>query len=439
MILQKAVGLVRLTGAVAAFCLCVALPVSAAEPKAAAAENVVVNVPPIFPGVVTKPVIFSRLGTTLQIGQDIGKIRMAMFTERVPFQAQAFREMQAYLTTVFSNEVALAGFNETGSADLFPSEGAAVAEYEIAASLQSAEWDLSGGLIGFRGTVAAGFEWQIYSHKERKIVARIPTDGVFALRKDVASWEQQLAVGVLSINVRKFLASPEFRDRFVGSQPIETRTVSTGRPTTTMKYVNRGDGPGSVSDAVGGVVALITDDGHGSGFLIDESGMVITNRHVVGKEKYIKVRWPDGIETLGEVVRSDTKRDVALVKTDPRGRKPLKLATGAPGLGEDVFAIGTPLDEQFQSTVTRGIVSANRTFDGLSYIQSDVTINPGNSGGPLLDKAGRVLGVTVAGIQLDGAMRGLNLFIPIRDALDFLMLQPDAAQATARAPEGARP
>jgi S1-C subfamily serine protease len=115
---------------------------------------------------------------------------------------------------------------------------------------------------------------------------------------------------------------------------------------------------------------------------------------------------------------------VALVKASPRaGRPPLALRRGTPGVGEAVFAIGTPLDPSLQNTVTKGIVSANRILDGFAYIQSDVTVDHGNSGGPLLDDKGRVIGITVSKIAPDDGQRGLNLFIPIGDALDFLALK----------------
>jgi serine protease Do len=73
--------------------------------------------------------------------------------------------------------------------------------------------------------------------------------------------------------------------------------------------------------------------------------------------------------------------------------------------------------------VTKGIVSANRVLDGLSYIQSDVTVNPGNSGGPLLDANRNVIGMTVSGLDKSGVPLGSNLFIPIKDAEDFLAMR----------------
>jgi S1-C subfamily serine protease len=138
----------------------------------------------------------------------------------------------------------------------------------------------------------------------------------------------------------------------------------------------------------------------------------------------VKVRWSDGIEGLGEVVRTDKVRDVALIKTDPRGREPIRLRRGALQPGDTVFAIGAPLGDKFQSTVTRGVISAYRTFEGVSFIQSDVSVNPGSSGGPLLDDKGAVVGLTESGYQAAGAPTGINLFVPIGDALDFLNAQP---------------
>ena len=89
--------------------------------------------------------------------------------------------------------------------------------------------------------------------------------------------------------------------------------------------------------------------------------------------------------------------------------------------GDTVLAIGAPLDETLQGTVTRGIVSANRIVNGYAFIQSDVSINHGNSGGPLLDDKGYVIGLTDLSIQPgENVQIGLNFFTPIKDALDFL-------------------
>jgi serine protease Do len=180
----------------------------------------------------------------------------------------------------------------------------------------------------------------------------------------------------------------------------------------------------SVGDAIGSVVLISAGQAEGSGFLVSSDGLLLTDQHVVGAARYVKVRWSDGFEGLGEVVRSDRVRDVALVKTDPRGRPPIRLRRDPMQPGDTVFAIGAPLGDRFQGTVTRGVVSAYRTFEGESFIQSDVSVNPGSSGGPLLDEAGEAVGLTESRYQVAGAPTGINLFVPVGDALDFLNAHP---------------
>jgi serine protease Do len=180
----------------------------------------------------------------------------------------------------------------------------------------------------------------------------------------------------------------------------------------------------AVAEVAGSVVTVISDEGHGSGFLISSDGYLITNQHVVGGGKVVKIRWSDGFESMGEVVRSDKRRDIALIKATTHSRQPLVLKTILARPGDTVFAIGTPLDEKFQGTVTRGVVSAYRIMDGLNFLQSDVGINPGNSGGPLVDEKGMVIGITVLTYRRgEDIPTGINFFIPIGDALDFLNLK----------------
>jgi serine protease Do len=177
-----------------------------------------------------------------------------------------------------------------------------------------------------------------------------------------------------------------------------------------------------IADAVGSVVTLLTGSGSGSGILVSDDGYMLTNAHVVGDEKQIRARWSDGIETVADVVRVAKDRDIALVKTNPRDRPPLAIKRGAVSPGQRVYAVGSPKGKAFQGTVSSGIISANRVIDGLRYIQSDVAISPGSSGGALLDENSSVIGVTVLYYENNGPV-GLNMFIPIGDAMDFLNLE----------------
>jgi S1-C subfamily serine protease len=220
-------------------------------------------------------------------------------------------------------------------------------------------------------------------------------------------------------NVRLLLGSTEFRQAVIGGATPAARPIL-----NPISFSSGGPVARPIASVANSVAAIFTGDGMGTGFLISSDGYLLTNQHVVGEAKYVKVRWPDRSEVVGEVIRSDRRRDVALVKVEANARQPLALRRTGASLGETVFAIGTPLDPKLQGTVTKGIVSASRVFDGFSFVQSDVTINSGNSGGPLIDEKGAVLAITVSGYDVGGAPAGINLFIPIDDALETLALKP---------------
>jgi S1-C subfamily serine protease len=166
------------------------------------------------------------------------------------------------------------------------------------------------------------------------------------------------------------------------------------------------------------VVTLDSGRGTGSGFFIGREGYLLTNQHVVRDAKFLKVKLATGRELVGEVLQTNTRRDVALVKTESAGAEPLAIRATEPNIGEDVYAIGSPYGERFSGTLTRGVLSGHRTLDALRFLQSDVAVLPGNSGGPLLDADGRVVGIAVR--ALDAGRANLNLFIPIQEALDVL-------------------
>jgi serine protease Do len=149
-------------------------------------------------------------------------------------------------------------------------------------------------------------------------------------------------------------------------------------------------------------VTILTGSGSGSGFLVSSDGYVLTDAHVVGDEKSVRVRWSDGLETLATVERTIKNRDVAIIKTNPRDRSPLALKRGPVTPGRRVYAIGSPRGKDFAGTVSSGVISADRVIDGLRYVQSDTTVSHGSSGGPLLDENGAVIGLTDLGIQNDG-------------------------------------
>ncbi|MGB1187543.1 MAG: DegQ family serine endoprotease [Cycloclasticus pugetii] len=159
----------------------------------------------------------------------------------------------------------------------------------------------------------------------------------------------------------------------------------------------------------------------GSGFIISNDGFLLTNHHVVKNADEIFVRLQDRRELKAELIGSDERTDVALLKVDAKDLPVVKLGSSKSlKVGEWVFAIGSPFG--FDSSVTAGIVSAKgRSLPKENYvpfIQTDVAINPGNSGGPLFNLEGEVVGINSQIYSRSGGFMGLSFAIPIDVALN---------------------
>lgn len=170
------------------------------------------------------------------------------------------------------------------------------------------------------------------------------------------------------------------------------------------------------------VLTVNANAGSGSGFVLSADGKALTAEHVVSGTRFVKVRTGTGRECWGEVVASSKARDLALIELQCTGLVPLPLARRKVVEGGEVYAVGTPLDDTLEFTVTKGVVSGIRKYQKLDYIQSDVNVLHGNSGGPLLDSAGNVLGIATKSITSSGVPLGVNLFVPLGDLEQHLPL-----------------
>jgi 2-alkenal reductase len=161
--------------------------------------------------------------------------------------------------------------------------------------------------------------------------------------------------------------------------------------------------------------------GAGSGFVWDAVGHIVTNNHVVEGASSVSVQLDAGDAIEARVIGASPEYDLAVVKLVrlPRGLRPIGLgASGELRIGQAVYAIGNPFG--LQRTLTHGIVSALERELPTSYgreiagvIQTDAAINPGNSGGPLLDSAGRLVGVNTAIRSESGSSAGIGFAIPV--------------------------
>ncbi len=171
----------------------------------------------------------------------------------------------------------------------------------------------------------------------------------------------------------------------------------------------------SVSNAVDeilpSVVRIWTDYGMGSGVIIDESGYILTNNHVIEGAGTITVILSDENEHPAKILGRDEFSDLAVLEINEDNLTEAEFGKSSElKLGDDVIAVGFPLDLEGSATISAGIASAFREELGVSYIQTDTAINPGNSGGPLVNMRGEVVGINTFILQ---ETEGLNFAIDI--------------------------
>jgi S1-C subfamily serine protease len=160
--------------------------------------------------------------------------------------------------------------------------------------------------------------------------------------------------------------------------------------------------------------------GTGSGFIWDDQGHIVTNVHVIADAAEATVKLADGRNYPATLVGASPAHDIAVLKISPVGKPLVPVSIGTSDdlrVGQKVFAIGNPFGLDW--TLTTGIVSAlDRSLDNergviRHLVQTDAAINPGNSGGPLLDSAGRLIGVNTAIYSPSGASAGVGFAVPV--------------------------
>ena len=357
---------------------------------------------------------------------------LCLIGQKVAWKGAQQQNMKtAEFTNIFTTEMKAAGFKVDGGDDNLFEPSDANSDIEIGGILTNVGVDYCiprQGVIGTDHVVnGSGFveiQWQVYSTIQRTLLAKIDTRGSVQSRNLPAGGPDALLAGAFRDDVRNLAASAAFRQAVSGPPPQVGGGAKPALQGAIPLAGSLAAGSRPISNAVASVVMIRAGGSMGSGFLVSSDGLLITDQHVVGDAKLVSVRWSDGAETVGEVVRSNKVRDVALIRTDARGRGPLSLRRDPPRAGDTVFAIGAPLDSALQSTVTRGIVSAIRTVEGQHLIQSDVFINHGSSGGPLLDEKGAVVGISESIYRPNGEAESINFFTPIGEALDSLSAEP---------------
>ena len=181
----------------------------------------------------------------------------------------------------------------------------------------------------------------------------------------------------------------------------------------------------AVAEALGpSVVKIQTTDGLGSGVVYDESGLILTNAHVVAGASDVQVLFSDGTTSAGTVLGADDANDIAVVQVEATdGLTVARLATEEARVGQLAVAVGSPFG--LEQTVTSGVVSAvdrpvqGATNDVVGMLQTDAPINPGNSGGALANRQGEVIGINSMIFSENGENNGIGFAIPIDRAKEI--------------------
>ena len=161
-----------------------------------------------------------------------------------------------------------------------------------------------------------------------------------------------------------------------------------------------------------------TQVSYGSGVIISQDGLIITNNHVISSGSKVSVTLSDGTQYEAKILGQDESSDLAVLKIEATNLKAVSIGSSKDlQVGQSVVAIGNPLSEEFSQTVTNGIISGvNRKLkadnQSFSLIQTNAAINSGNSGGALVDSNGKLIGINTAKISAEG-VEGIGIAIPI--------------------------
>ena len=182
-----------------------------------------------------------------------------------------------------------------------------------------------------------------------------------------------------------------------------------------------------VEQARAGVVRIQGTTGSGSGFVIDSDGYILTNEHVISGQPSLNIVFDNGARLIPRVIASDAYLDIALLRVQAAKQLTVLPFATEVRTGQEVIALGYPLNLGETMTITKGIISALRIAEGVRYIQTDAAINFGNSGGPLLNRNGEVVGMNTIIFREESA-EGIGFAIQYDILAEQLRIMKSARQ-----------
>jgi hypothetical protein len=269
--------------------------------------------------------------------------------------------------------------------------------------------------------------WKVYDKVENKIVLEYENKGHFLNRNYRRTYDFSL-VGAINHSAADFLNNSNLKQLVKESESNSEGLISLKDPGQDVIYVRQKSKQefnslsSMVQSSSAACVTIQTDRGHGSGVVIDPSGLILSCFHVIDDALEVDVKFNNGLTLRADIVNYDETSDVVLLKVKGKEFAYLSPATNLPPtLGMEVITIGTPSSADLGQSIASGIISGRRLNDNLEYIQVDMAVSPGNSGGPLLNHNGEILGIVKSKI-VDEGVEGIGFAIPVFTALDRLQL-----------------
>ena len=383
----------------------------------------------------SKTILFKKLVVKMTRGTKVGEIQRGpncSYFRSLNWTGNKNSFHTDEIAEIFQEELSNNNFNVVGNTDsLFDNPddwkaeiiaAGAVVEYQANTCFPNMVYPGRPQANWTKGEAYMKINWQIYSRLSRKVVYETTTEGSCEVIEAKETGFPDMIFDAFAVAVRNLMADKGFVDLVMESDYPASEPVGEAIKLNTLPAI-KSTIENHINNVRAAVVTVFAGDGHGSGFFISPDGYLITASHVVGEAKFVKVLLPTGRELLGEVIRSDRIRDVALVKVEEGNMVALPIRKNDVNIGEDVFAIGSPLGDEFKTTLTKGVVSGYRSEHSQDYIQSDVNVLPGNSGGPLVDQHGNVIGLTISQITFSSIPTGINFFVPIKSAIEKLNIQ----------------
>jgi S1-C subfamily serine protease len=223
------------------------------------------------------------------------------------------------------------------------------------------------------------------------------------------------------VAMSKLLASDEFVNACTNMSKLYSNSTTDNEEISLKKPLIKNP---DFQEMVNAQVTISEDkDFHGSGCMISPEGHVLASYRVVGDKDSIDVIFSNGVTKIGKVLRRDPILNVVLLKTDTIGNASIRpISEKNYIVGEDVFAVGAPVDRSLAQSLTSGVISSEHFLNGVNYIQTDVKISKGDNGSPLINKKGELIGI-VNEKYLGTYLEGISFAVSAQDILSRLKLK----------------